>query len=94
MPADRPQVTMRPLLVGSGAVLVVVALILLFIVISVSSRPQCTERPYVLSGCPAEGSPPSPPIFGLVTGAFLGLGVVAVVYGVLSRPSPRLPPGH
>lgn len=87
---------MRPFLLGLAAVLVVVALVLLFIFISLNSRPQCIEGPPgVLSrGCPSEGAPPSPPIFGSVTGAFLGLGVVTVVYGAFSVPSPRLAPGH
>ena len=72
-----------------GAVLVTVALILLFMVVSADSRPQSTERPHVLSGCPAGGSLPSPLTFGSVTGALLGTGVVAVVYGALSGPSLR-----
>ncbi len=76
---------MRPLLLGSGVVFVAAALALLFILINIYSHQfQC---PVGIGGCPAYTSAPSPS-YGLVVGALLGLGVVAVAYGGFSSPSP------
>lgn len=72
---------------GLGAVLLVAAFILLFILIdSYSHQFQCPVGN--LGGCPTYGVPP-PPSYGLVVGALLGPGVVAAVYGALSGPSLR-----
>ena len=71
-----------------GVVLLVVTVYLLYLLAYFASHPPCIEGPYG-GGCPAEAVPPPPPIFGSVLGAFLGLTVVALVFGTLSGPSLR-----